>query len=198
LGGEDRNRWGLIVLAYDRQPLRLRHDQRRPVVRRWFDDCGRIRARVPLSRCGVFEYAGNTVPGWRRLGLDANKVYRVCRPASELRAATHTFASVPIYVDHIALDSGHRTDLAVGAVGADVKMIGDFLVADVVIWDRAAIAGIKSGKRRELSAGYAYSEPPKITPGVWRSEPYSLVMRNLTAHHIALVDEGKCGPEVGL
>jgi uncharacterized protein len=189
------------MLAFDHQPFRLHHDQRRPYVHRSLDRDGRLRATgsIPLSRAGVFEYLGSTIPGWRRLGLDANKVYRVCRPASELRAATHTFASVPIYIDHIALDSGHRTDLAVGAVGGDVKMIGDFLVADeIVVWDRAAIAGIRSGDRRELSAGYAYSEPPTMTPGVWRNQPYDCVQRDLVAHHIALVDSGKCGPIVGL
>jgi hypothetical protein len=155
-------------------------------------------AGAALSRVGVFEYLGSTIPGWSRLGLAADKIYHVYRCASELAKAVPSFRCVPVLSEHVARDAPHDPRLVLGAVGSDVTFDGEFLRGTVTIWSAPAIRGIEDGSKRELSAGYAYSEPPTMTPGTFRGQSYDCAQRNLVAHHVALVDEGKCGRSCSL
>ena len=64
----------------------------------------------------------------------------------------------------------------------------------MVIWCRRSIDGIDANRKRELSPGYRYR--PDMTPGTWGGLQYDGVMRDIMANHIALVIEGRQGPEV--
>jgi hypothetical protein len=57
-----------------------------------------------------------------------------------------------------------------------------------------AIDGIESGKQRELSAGYHYK--PDMTAGNFDGMRYDGVMRNIVFNHVALVEDGRAGPDV--
>jgi hypothetical protein len=154
-------------------------------------------AGAALSRTGVFEYVGADVPGASRLNLAADEVVRVHRSASELAKAAPSFRNVAVLSQHVERDASFD-HLIVGTVGPDVRFDGTFLRGSVVIWDEDAIRGIQDGSKRELSAGYAYSVPPVMRAGTFRGEAFDCMQSDLICHHIALVDEGKCGRNCSL
>ena len=81
--------------------MRLALDHRAP-ARRFYDKDGRLHLKsVNLSRECVSPYRGREIPGWKSLGLDPDRTYRLLRPESELRAAAHTFRNLPLMRDHI-------------------------------------------------------------------------------------------------
>jgi hypothetical protein len=166
---------------------------------RRYDADGRLVAKVPLSRVGVFEYLGSTIPGFRALGLAADKVYRVYRSARELAKAVPSFgAGLALLSDHVALGETPSPDQIVGVIGEDAAFDGDQLSATVTVFSKSAIDGIVSGEKAQLSAGYRYSVPPRIEAGTFDGMPYDCVMRDLVADHVALVDAGKCGRSCSL
>jgi hypothetical protein len=65
----------------------------------------------------------------------------------------------------------------------------DVLMADLLIWDKDAIALIDRGKR-ELSVGYD-ADYEELGPGHGRQ-------RNIRANHLALVERGRCGPRCAI
>jgi Uncharacterized protein conserved in bacteria (DUF2213) len=82
--------------------------------------------------------------------------------------------------------------LAVGAVQHPRRGEGDqhdMLVADLLITDRRAIELIKSGKK-ELSCGYDV-DYEELSPGIGRHF-------NIVINHVAIVDEGRCGPRCAI
>jgi hypothetical protein len=183
---------GLLMLALDRSFAAG------APVRSFFDRDGRLRVRsVPISKAGISKYLGNEIPGWRLLGLDGDREYRMLRHPDELRRAARSFRGVPLLREHAKLDLPHRPELVIGAVGSDAHFDGEYLRATVCVWSGSAIRGIEDGSARELSAGYRY-EPPEMTPGRFRGERYDGIMRNLDAGHVALVESGRAGPDCAL
>ncbi|EHI5853274.1 DUF2213 domain-containing protein, partial [Salmonella enterica] len=58
----------------------------------------------------------------------------------------------------------------------------------------SAIAGIETDEQREISSSYAYVAD--MTPGTTPDgEPYDGVMRNIVGNHVALVGDGRAGPD---
>ncbi len=89
------------------------------------------------------------------------------------------------------IDSANWKTFAVGHSGASVTREGDHLATELVITDAAAVARAEAGA--ELSNGYwaDFVFAPGKTPN---GEDYDAVQRNIRGNHIALVDQGRCGP----
>jgi hypothetical protein len=164
---------------------------------RSFDSDGRLRvAMAPISKAAVSSYSVSEIPGWRSLGLDSRRTYRLLRHPDALRESAPSFRGVPLLRDHAGLDEPHDPSLVVGAI-TDAMFDGKYLRGTIAVWDGRAISGIKSGKKRQLSAGYRYA-PPDMTPGIFQGQAYDGVMRDLVCAHVALVGEGKAGPDCAL
>jgi hypothetical protein len=57
--------------------------------------------------------------------------------------------------------------------------------------DAAFLAGIKTGKRKDVSLGFFYDFD--ATPGKWKDQPYDFVQRNILVDHVAAgVPVGRC------
>jgi hypothetical protein len=176
-----------VLLALDRMPSV--HS---------FDKDGRLRVRaVPISRVGISVYEGREIPGWRLLGLDGGRKYRMLRHPDELKKAARTFSNVPLLSEHAKRGAPHRPELVIGAVASDPHFDGDLLKAGMCIWSAAAIWAIQSGERRQLSCAYAYSLP-SMTRGTWMGAAYDGKMVDLRGTHVALVEEGRAGPECAI
>lgn len=163
---------------------------------RTFDADGRLHvAATNISKANVCDYFGNEIPGWQELGLRADKIYRMYRHPEALAKACDSFARQPVLNGHhdADADNPHKNEV-VGAIGSNVKFVAPYLVADICVWDAAAIAGIENGSIRELSCAYRYE--PDMTPGEVDGVQYDGVMRNIIGSHLALVDEGRAGHDV--
>lgn len=175
------------VLALDRASVRT------------IDDNGNLHISVsPLTRVQVAQYLGREIPGWEKLGLKPDQIYRGYRPPEELRRP-ETVASIngiPIQLDHHPdFPDDPAKETRVGATGDQGRFENPYLMNSLHIMDQKAIDKIKDGSMRELSLGYRYR--PDFTPGKTPSgQAYDFVMRDISANHLALVEEGRAGHKV--
>lgn len=149
----------------------------------------------PISREGVFPYSGGQIGA-----PDRGKIYQVYRPAEEL-SAPETLASfrlLPLINDHTMLGAGAAPaeDVGVdGVIGEQVKFADGVLSSNLKIFSNSLAQDIKDGKT-ELSCGYRCVYD--FTPGVWNGQAYDAVQRQIRGNHLALVDEGRMGPQVAI
>ena len=171
--------------AMDRAPSARAYD-----INGWFEV-----ADNPISREGIFPYSGAQVGH-----PDRGRIFQVYRPGEELSApdALASFRLMPIIDDHTMLGEGHTPaeDVGVaGVIGENVKFDRGVMTANLKIFSKALAQKIKNGKT-ELSCGYRCVYD--FTPGVWNGQPYDVIQRQIRANHLALVDEGRMGPEVSI
>lgn len=153
-------------------------------------------ARNPISRVGVFQYSGRSLPG-----ADPSKIYNVLRPEEELAHpdTIKSFKMLPIINDHVMIGDGYGTapeEKGVhGSTGEDVTVENGVLYAPLRIFSQTLKALIAAGKK-QLSAGYrcAYEK----SSGVFNGQGYDYIQRNIRGNHVALVQEGRMGPDIAV
>jgi hypothetical protein len=164
--------------------------------RRTIDQDGRL--RVPdcnISKANVCGYYGREIPGYERLGLDADAKYQLYRDPEELRKAAESFETIPLLMDHVPVTAeSHEPDLVVGTV-SNIRYEHPYLKGDVTVWTQDAIDAIKDSEQKELSCAYRYVADLGVgtSPEGLR---YDITMRNLLGNHVALVKRGRAGPDV--
>lgn len=163
---------------------------------RAFDENGYLHvSSSPLTKETVNPYYGQEIPGWRDLGLDPEKIYYGYRAGEELKKAVPTFNGLPLQLDH-HLDSAEnpQKEARVGSVGTSAKWEPPYITNALTVTDAKAIEGIESGECKDLSSAYAYEAD--FTPGVFEGKKYDFIMRDIRGNHVALVREGRAGPDV--
>jgi hypothetical protein len=155
----------------------------------------------PLSKVGVFEYSGKQISD----KLEPNKIYKVFRPPEELSdpETIESFKTIPWTNDHPRTLFNLQTDGHSSAEGKEIKGVttdnirfdGKYLRGDIKVFTRDLAEEIQSGKK-ELSIGYNCI--PKFETGVYNGERYDVVQREIRGNHLALVDEGRAGPDVAV
>jgi hypothetical protein len=173
------------VMAFDRDSLRT------------FDVDGRLHVeKCNISKATVNPYYGREIPGFQELGLEPDKVYNLYRHPEELEKAAPTFNNLQLLDLHTAVDaSDPKMDRTCGTIGSDVAFDGKYLTASIAVWTQPAIELIKSKKAAQLSSSYRYFAD--MTPGVTSGGvAFDGIMRNIIGNHVALVEEGRAGPEV--
>lgn len=172
------------AMAFDRASVRS------------FDTDGRLHVETShISKATINPYYGREIPNWRELGLDPNKKYNLLRDPEELRKGASTFNNLPVLSRHVPVSvDAHQPDLVIGSTGTDASFNGQHLDNSLVFWTKPAIDDIEADKVRELSCAYRYDAD--MTPGEYNGERYDGVMRNIKGNHVALVKEGRAGPDV--
>ena len=163
---------------------------------RSMDEDGRLRvALTPISKATVNEYFGAEIPNSHDLGLDPQRKYKLLRHPDELKKAAETSNHVPVMIRHIKQSAADpQQDEIVGSTGTDAVFDKPHLKNSLVVWVKGAIDGINDNTRRQLSASYRYDAD--MTPGNYEGESYDGIMRNIRFNHVALVEEGRAGPDV--
>lgn len=163
---------------------------------RHFDQDGHLHVEMtPISKAVVNPYYGREIPGWETLRLDPDKTYRLYRDPDELKQAAPSFAGKPLLAEHTPVSADdHPREVTVGSIGDEVEYRHPYLMAPLTVWDGDAIRAIENGDRKELSCGYQYE--PDMTPGEVDGQHYDGIMRNIRGNHVALVSEGRAGPDV--
>lgn len=151
----------------------------------------------PISKSGIFPYSG------RAIGAeDPNKIYYVYRPEEELnnQETIESFKLIPLVDDHTMLGDAYGCTPAErkgvhGVLGEDVKFENGKLLANIKIFSSKLKKLIENGKK-ELSAGYRciYEK----ASGSFNGQAYDYIQRNIRGNHLALVAEGRMGPEVSV
>jgi 8-oxo-dGTP pyrophosphatase MutT (NUDIX family) len=167
----------------------------RSSVRRIDQDGHLFVEMTPISKANICPYYGREIPDWQRLGLDPDRKYQLLRDPEELERAAASFAGKPLLMIHTPVSADdHPKKITVGSVGTDVQFRHPYLLAPLSVWDGEAIRKIGNGEQKELSSSYRYRAD--MTPGNFEGRSYDGVMRDLAANHVALVREGRAGPDV--
>lgn len=153
----------------------------------------------PLSKVGVFDYAGRSLPN----APDPDKLYKVYRPEEELSAqeCVDSFKLLPWIDNHKMLGSeddgltpAEQKGIQ-GVIGQDVYYRDGVLYGNIKVFSEAMSNLIASGKK-ELSCGYRCSY--EWVSGEFNGEHYDLIQRNIRGNHLALVDNGRMGSDVAV
>lgn len=177
------------VLAYDKATARTK------------DLNGYIEIKDnPISKAGIFDYSGAQLG---MTGDDAGRIFKVYRPAEELadQACIDSFKLLPFVDEHAMLgseDSGatpaERKGVQ-GYIGEQVRFDPPYLRGNLKIVSESMKSAIDNGKI-ELSPGYRCVYD--LTPGTFEGQHYDAVQRRIRGNHLALVDEGRTGPDVAV
>ncbi|MDR1920269.1 MAG: DUF2213 domain-containing protein, partial [Candidatus Adiutrix sp.] len=166
--------------------------------RRRKDDNGFLHVAVShISKETVNPYYGREVTDWEDLGLDPDKIYYGYRAGEELAKGAETFNGLPLLLGHYpesaeAPQKEHR----VGSLGTEAAFNAPYLDNALIITDARAIEAVESGHCRQLSASYQFT--PVMTPGEFQGDAYDFIMTDIRGNHVALVEEGRAGPEVAV
>ena len=151
--------------------------------------------RTPISKANICPYYGHEIPNGKELGLDPDKIYKLLRDPNELEKGADSFAGKPLLMIHKPVNAAdHPREITIGSVGTDVQFDKPYLTAPLSVWDGEGIYLIDSGEQHELSSSYHYRAD--MTPGEYEGEPYDGVMRDIRGNHVAIVKEGRAGPDV--
>lgn len=207
IGATDPNDWAPEyqsamdrMLAFDRATIRIESYDKALALDfrslRTKDKDGRLHVEVSnISKANVCPYLGSEIPGWRGLGLDPDKTYQLYRDPEELRAGAASFNNVPLLSEHVPVDAlDHRPKLIIGSTGTDAEFSAPYLKNSLVVWVASAIRDIEQEVSCEISSAYYYT--PDMTAGEVDGVPYDGVMRDIVANHVAIVPEGRAGPDV--
>jgi len=142
-----------------------------------------------LTRVGVFEYEDEAGNSWGEYRSEEE----VFAPES-----LESFQMVILTDDHPAemISAANVADYQVGHVGTDVVRDGSYVIATILVTDAQVINAIANGKV-ELSCGYHTNvlEEPGVSP---EGFPYERIQTEIRGNHLALVDQGRAGPNCKL
>jgi hypothetical protein len=149
-----------------------------------------------ISKAIVNEYWGREIPGCAEMGLDKDRMYRLYRDPEELKKAAPTFNNLPVLREHtpVTADS-YPQSLIIGTTGSGAAFDGTYLKNSMAIWPGDDIKKIETNVKKQLSSGYRYRAD--MTPGKTPDgQAYDGVMRDIVGNHVAVVLEGRAGPDV--
>ncbi|AKO92699.1 hypothetical protein BEH_11705 [Priestia filamentosa] len=149
---------------------------------------GYLTVTVPITRPGVFPYqrSDGTIQMEAKL---PDEIFK----ESTIRSAR----SKPVTDDHpnepVTIDNYNRYAKGLSHTDAAVRNLK--LYVSMTITDKALIQKIRDGKR-EISIGFLSDVVAE--KGTYNGDNYEYVQRNLEINHIAIVDQGRAGPEVAI
>lgn len=155
----------------------------------------------PISKVGVFPYSGRAVGDLE----NPDKIYRVYRPEEELSnpETIKSFQLLPFVNDHPATLLGSEAidaspvdkKPADGVIGEKVYFADGYLRGNLKFFTDRIASAIDAGKR-EVSAGFRCMYEKAV--GSFNGQPYDYIQRNIRGNHVALVDQGRAGPDVAV
>lgn len=163
---------------------------------RTIDDNGFLHVTgCAITKEQVAPYFGREIPNWQRLGLNPDSIYKLYRPAAEIKKAVESCNGIPVQLEHHEdLADAPAKETRIGSTGTDGEFRAPYLVNSLHFTDAKAIKRIQDGSMRELSLCYRYE--PVAKRGTFDGEDYDLVMTNLSCNHVALVERGRAGHDV--
>jgi uncharacterized protein len=161
------------------------------------DADGRMHVSVTnISKANVCPYLGREIPDFDKLGLDPDRIYQLYRDPEELKKGAATFNNIPLLIKHAQISADDpQLDKVVGTTGSEAEFVTPFLRNSLAVWTREGIDLIESEKQKELSPAYRYRAV--MTPGhTPQGEAFDGRMVDLIGNHVAIVPEGRTGPDV--
>jgi uncharacterized protein len=152
-------------------------------------------AETNVCKACVSPYRGNEIPDWEQLGLEPDRIYQMLRPPEELEKATPSINGKPLLRNHVPVSADdHKEKEVAGSVGTNARWDAPYIKNSLTIWPAEDIEGVESREKYQLSPGYHYRAV--MDPGTFDGEPYDGKMVDISFNHVAIVEEGRQGPDV--
>jgi hypothetical protein len=129
--------------------------------------------------------------------------YELGRVVMELKHPDHMLKAevvsqlnqMPITDDHPwgLVNLTNATETVKGLTGSNAQANGDFLEVDGGVFDPVLIAKILTGEQDECSLGFECDLVDEV--GNFRGQDYERIQTNYRYNHLAIVPEGRCGPD---
>lgn len=152
---------------------------------------------TPLTKAQVAPYAGEEFSDWQERGLQPDKIYYIYRSPEELskKETINSLIGIPVMLEHEWVDPKEKPKQLVGSLGDSPVWKAPYLMNSMHITSEDAWKRIEDGSMKELSLGYTRDIiwKPGVTPD---GEKYDGKMVNIRANHLAIVAEGRAGPDV--
>lgn len=153
----------------------------------------------PLSKVGLFPYSGIQIDP-TGLKLNPHETYMVYRPEEELNneETINSFRLLPWIDEHDMLGDDIEGAIPVGekevygVIGEDVYFKSPYLLGNLKSFSKTLI----DNDKKELSIGYRCEYD--ITSGFFEGQKYDAIQRKIRGNHVALVEEGRAGPDVAV
>lgn len=147
---------------------------------------GYLKADAIATRAGIFLY---------RMG--DGSIRRELRHPDDVfnPDSMRSLGGIPVTEDHPRepLDAKNTKKYAVGYTADGVTRDGDYLRTRVTVTDQGSIDQVITGQKKELSCGYLTDV--LMETGDYMGEPYDARQTNIVYNHLALVTQGRAGPE---
>lgn len=151
----------------------------------------------PVLKAGVLEYHGQELidggsPEVDGIQIDPEKIYKVFLPLEELEKAASTFTLLPITNDHewLGVEGADARDYQEGTTGENAVVKNEAIYVPLKFTGDGIVDDIKSRRKEELSASYTN----KLSKSA--NVDYDFIATDIKGNHIALVERGRCGPDV--
>lgn len=161
------------------------------VTHREFTDEGFLKVPGRVAKTGTQQYTRKEL----QLDGDPNAIVTVYRPEDEVFKAesldSYNGADITIRHPGELVNAKNYSQTSKGIVRGAGRRDGDFVLADLVIKDQAAIDDINSGNA-ELSAGYTHELVAEdgVSPS---GETYQYMQRDIKINHVAIVPMARAG-----
>lgn len=149
---------------------------------------GYLTVRAPVTKPGVFPY----MRGDGSMHMEAKL------PENLFSADTiQSLNAKPVTDDHpkVPVNASNYKELSVGTTHTDAAVSDNKLFVSFTITDSKTIQKVKSGKR-ELSLGFESELVEE--EGTYGGERYDAVQKSVIINHLAIVDEGRVGPDISI
>lgn len=165
-----------------------------PAAIQYTDDKAIVLNAAPMA-VGDYVYYGFESDEFLKRGYEWNEqlIGRVTK--AEAERILPQFEGLPVTDDHVWVDAGKRSEIAVGTVLKPGEIDGDLVNTRAVIHDPTAIVKITSGDAVELSIGFW--NIIRFNDNKTEGEP-DFFVESIDLNHVAVVKEGRAGPEARL
>ena len=150
---------------------------------------------VPIARIGSQNYMVKELPALMTVLVDFDQedVVTVYREAEDVFApsAMASFEGKPVINEHPEnVDTVEPSNAAeyVKGTAQNIRRGGDFVIADLLIYDAILISEIENGKR-DVSCGYKC---------IYKVRDKRICQTSIIGNHIAVVGSGRAGEEVSI
>jgi len=143
---------------------------------------------VPIARIGKQDYLASELPVETSNPIEIITVYRDPEDVFS-KSAMASFEGKPVTNEHPSdMVNPQNVEGLVKGVAQNIRRSGEYLIADLVIYDALLIAEIENGKR-EVSCGYN---------AAYEMRDGKLYQISIEGNHIAVVESGRAGDKVSI
>ncbi|WP_088005612.1 DUF2213 domain-containing protein [Indiicoccus explosivorum] len=150
---------------------------------------GYLTVDTPITRPGVFPYQRQDGTIQMEAKLPDDVFSDLTIRSARSKAVTDGHPNEPVTL-------ANHMQYAKGLSHTDSRVENGMLFVSLTVTDAGLIDKIRNGDQREISIGFLSDVVSE--GGTYRGDQYEYVQRNIDINHIAIVEQGRAGPDVSI